>query len=276
MAPGGYRLLVQAVNAAGVSGTPAVVAFEVEKPFYLQWWFELAALAVISLSAYGLHTARVRQIVALQKVRSRIALDLHDDIGASLSQIAILSELSLKRLESKHPAAEPLERIAEASREVVDSISDIVWAINPKRDRLADLLHRIRRFANDVLTGLQIGVRFRLPSEAQDDLHLEPDTRREIYLICKEGINNIARHSNCTEVQVEVRVEGGEFLLRLSDNGSGFTGNAPVHGNGLESMQQRARNIGGTLEFTREESPGTTLVLKAPLNGRRRKAGRII
>jgi len=216
----------------------------------------------VILVAYLFHAARVRHFVELQKVRLRIAHDLHDDIGASLSQVALPSEIALTKLDSGHAAAEPLARIAETSREMVDSISDIVWAINPKRDSLTDLLNRIRRFANNVLTARDVQVRFRLPSDLR--MRLMADVRRQIYLIFNEGIHNIARHATCTEAEVEIHIDSSLLTMKLSHNGCSFTDGIPLNGHGLESMRQRAATIGGTVKFHRTSS-GTSLHLEVPL-----------
>jgi signal transduction histidine kinase len=251
------------VNAAGAIGRPASVQFEVQPPFYSRWWFESIIGALVILVAYFFHAARLRHLLELQQVRLRIAHDLHDDIGASLSQVAVLSEVALTKLDSRHAAAEPLARIAETSREMVDSISDIVWAINPKRDSLTDLLNRIRRFANDVLTARDVQVRFRLPSDLR--MRLMADVRRQIYLIFKEGIHNIARHATCTEAEVEISIDSSQLTMKLSDNGGSFSDDIPLNGHGLESMRQRAATLGGTVQLHRS-SLGTSLLLQLPLD----------
>lgn len=261
-APGSYRLLIQAVNTAGAIGRPASVRFDVQPAFYSRWWFESIIGALVILVAYFFHRARVRHLVELQQMRLRIAHDLHDDIGASLSQVAVLSEVALTKLDSGHAAAEPLARIAETSREMVDSISDIVWAINPKRDSLTDLLNRIRRFANDVLTARDVQVKFRLPSDLR--MRLMADVRRQIYLIFKEGIHNIARHATCTEAEVEISIDSSQLTMKLSDNGCSFSDDIPLNGHGLESMRQRAATLGGTVQLHRT-SRGTSLLLEVPL-----------
>lgn len=152
LSPGAYRFLVRAVNADdAASEQPAVVSFIILRPVWQRWWFLTIAAIVISAAIYSLYSYRVRQIIKLERVRTRIATDLHDDIGSSLSKIAILSEV----VRRNPKASEPLEIIADTSREMVDSMSDIVWAINPERDNLSDLIQRIRRFAEDVLSTLR-------------------------------------------------------------------------------------------------------------------------
>ena len=153
----------------------------------------VASVFVVGLVAL-LYRYRVAQLVAIERVRTRIATDLHDDIGASLSQIAILSELARGEADTRPETANTLDRIATTSRELVESMGDIVWAINPKRDRVGDLLQRMRHFASDTFTGRNIDFTFRAP-DAGRDLALAADVRREVLLIFKEAVNNIARHA---------------------------------------------------------------------------------
>jgi signal transduction histidine kinase len=213
--------------------------------------------------------------LALERVRTRIATDLHDDIGASLSQIAILSEVVRQRVHAADAHVnEPLAQIASASRELVDTMSDIVWAVNPKRDRLSDLTQRMRRHASDLFTARDIQFTFTAP-DAQQDISLGADTRREVFLIFKEGVNNIARHSGCTAAEVEFRAVGGALELTLRDDGSGFDLAAESDGNGLDSMRRRASKLGGALDISTGNGHGTTVRLKAPLDGRRWKMKRL-
>jgi signal transduction histidine kinase len=224
-------------------------------------------LAATGLGAgvYALYRYRLAQMIALERVRTRIATDLHDDIGASLSQIAILSEVVRQQVDSQNPrVTEPLAQIAGVSRELVDAMSDIVWAINPKRDTLGDLVHRMRRFASDVFTARNIRFQFRAPDEGPP-IKMGADRRRQVYLVFKESVNNVVRHSGCTEAEIEFKVEGGWLVLRARDNGRGFD---PAHvsdGHGLMSMTARAKTLGGALEFLSQEGQGTTVVLRAPL-----------
>src|SRR6185369_15762474 len=134
------------------------------------------------------------QLLAVERIRTRIATDLHDHVGASLSQIAVLSDVLRRRtsssaaghLEPRH--FEPLERIASISREMVDSMSDIVWAISPQRDRLIDLTRRMRQFAEEMLIVMGIEVFFDAPGHG-DEIKLDLETRRQVFLIFKETVN---------------------------------------------------------------------------------------
>jgi ligand-binding sensor domain-containing protein/signal transduction histidine kinase len=265
LTPGRYRFLVRAVGSSGqASRSPAQVAFTILPPLWARPWFLAAAAMAVALLAYGAYRLRLGRLLALERVRTRIATDLHDDIGASLSQIAIWSELARRRLSREDGAAEPLIRIAESSRELVDSMSDIVWAINPRRDRLGDLLHRMRRFASDTFTARDIAFRFQGP-ETEGGRPLGADVRRQVLLIFKEAVNNLARHSGSPRAEVDVAVEDGRLTVRLSDEGRGFDAAAGSDGHGLASMRERARALGAALDITSTPGRGTTILLGVPL-----------
>jgi ligand-binding sensor domain-containing protein/two-component sensor histidine kinase len=262
---GRYRFRVRAVNADGlVSATPAVISMRLLPPIWTRWWFVLTALSLATYAVFLVYRYRVRHLLELERVRTRIATDLHDDIGSSLTQIAIMSEVARKQ--SDHQSAdEPLVHIANLSRELVDSMSDIVWAINPKRDHLVDLTQRMRRFVNDVLEAADIEVTFTAPQHASDTA-LSADVRREVFLIFKESVNNIVRHAQCRHVEVLVDLRSDELLVELRDDGLGFQVHETTnHGHGLVSMRERALRLGGELDVGSESGKGTTLRLTVPL-----------
>ena len=191
---------------------------------------------------------------------------MHDDIGANLTKIAILSEVAHQQLGfANKPADTTLSSIAHISRESVASMRDIVWAINPKRDRLLDLTRRMRGFASDIFTSRNIEFVFLAPTRDRE-LRLEPEVRRDVFLIFKEAVNNIVRHSACGKATIDLSVEGGWLVLSVSDNGKGVDGAA--EGEGLASMRRRAADFGGTLEIISANGNGTTVRLKIQV-GRR-------
>jgi signal transduction histidine kinase len=150
-------------------------------------------------------------------------------------------------------------------------MSDIVWAINPRRDRLSDLTQRMREFAGDIFTAREIEFSFRAPAGGLE-LRLDADVRRQLYLIFKEAVNNAARHSRCTHVEIEIELSEGRLLLRVRDDGRGFDPNGDAatgrSGNGLESMRERARSLGGQIEIISRANLGTTVKLNLPISPR--------
>ena len=177
--PGRYTFRVRAANNDGVwNEAGAVFPFRLRPHYYQTVWFYALIVLMLGLAAYAFHRYRLGRVLELERVRTRIATDLHDDIGASLSQIAILSEVVGRRMESADPAVgKPLSRIAASSRELVDSMSDIVWAVNPKRDRLRDVIQRMRRFASDTLSSKEIAFTFEAP-DSSSGLRLGADIQK--------------------------------------------------------------------------------------------------
>jgi ligand-binding sensor domain-containing protein/two-component sensor histidine kinase len=265
LAPGSYRFLVRTIDRDGVaSAEPASLEFRILPPIWRRWWAIGIAAILLAGALYGLYRYRLSQVLKVERVRTRIATDLHDDIGANLSLIAMSSEVARRRAGHDLQLSEYLSSIAATSRDLVDSMSDIVWAVNPKKDRVGDLAHRMRGFASDILGTHEILFRFR--SEVEElGYRLPTDVRRELFLIFKEGINNAVRHSQATEVDVDFTIDGKALLLRIKDNGRGFDIGQESNGNGLVSMRTRAERLGGDLELVTQPVEGTTLKIRIPI-----------
>jgi ligand-binding sensor domain-containing protein/signal transduction histidine kinase len=266
LAPGAYRFLVRAINQDGIASLePAVLNFRILSPLWLRWWFIAAIAMVAGLATYASYRYRVARLVEIERVRTRIASDLHDDIGANLSLIAGLSDMLRQQAwSSDQQVSERLSLIASVSRRSVDAMSDIVWAVNPNRDYVSDLTQRMRRFANDTLGSRGIDFRFESPG-AEDDTRIGADVRREVFLIFKEAVNNLARHSKCSAASFSLESHSGMALLKISDNGKGFDVEAADWGQGLASMRKRAAKIGAELIVISSPGAGATLILKVPL-----------
>jgi signal transduction histidine kinase/streptogramin lyase len=271
LAPGAYRLLVRAVDADGsASLEPAEVAFTVLAPVWRRWWFlALAGLAVLT-AGYAIFRYRLARLVEIERVRMHIATDLHDDIGSNLTRIAILSEVAQygRTGDAEEPDG-PLASIAGISRESVAAMSDIVWAINPKKDSIDDLVRRMRRFAGEAFASRGIELEFRGP-EHERSMKLDHEMRRQLFLAFKESVMNAVRHSGCTRAEVEIRVAGPRIVLSVSDDGHGFDASTPSEGNGLESMRRRALALGGTFDVASAPGRGTRVTVSVPRGGRGR------
>jgi signal transduction histidine kinase len=202
-------------------------------------------------------------LIELEQVRTRIAADLHDDIGANLTTIAVLSEVVHQQLDGGAMIEAPISSIARLSRESVSSMSDIVWAINPTKDSLRDLTRRMRAFATEIFTSHNIDFEFQAPA-ADLDLKLGANVRRTVYLIFKEAVNNIARHSACEKATIDIHVEGSRLVLRIADDGKGFDTATVTDGNGLQSMRKRAEDSGGETSISTNPPHGTTITLRLP------------
>jgi ligand-binding sensor domain-containing protein/two-component sensor histidine kinase len=268
LSPGSYHFLVRAVSSNGlISPLPATIAFVILPPVWRQWWFIGLVATATLIMLYSVYRYRVARLIELERIRTRIATDLHDDIGSSLSQVAVLSEVVRRRAGSEPGVSEPLSTIAGLSRDLVDSMNDIVWAINPGRDYLSDVTQRMRRFASDVFTAREIQFSFSAP-DPQLKLRLGADVRREVFLIFKESVNNAIRHSECTRADIEFLVRDGWLELSVRDNGKGFDVYHRSEGNGLSSMKQRAAKLCGALEIRSSGGRGTTVILRAPTSAK--------
>jgi ligand-binding sensor domain-containing protein/two-component sensor histidine kinase len=262
LAAGDYRFLVRALTRNGdMSPQPAVFEFRILPPFYLRWWFIVAMLAFIGLAVYSWYRARVSRLLEMERTRTRIATDLHDDIGANLTRIALMSEVANQQAVNDKVQS-LLPSIADIARESVASMNDIVWAISPEHDSLVDLTRRMRRHAEEVFAVRDIELDFTAPN-ADSDLKLSVGVRRDVLLIFKEAVNNAARHSICTKIEIEFRREPSGLYLKITDNGQGFNA-AAVNGSGhgLRSMQRRAAALGGKL--TIHSGIGTTVEFALP------------
>jgi signal transduction histidine kinase len=156
-----------------------------------------------------------------------------------------------------------LTTIAETSRKSVDSMRDIVWAINPSRDSLNDLVKKMRQFAEDNLVEKNINLTFNAPTDNQK-LKLSMDTRRELYMIFKEAVSNAAKYSNCSEVEIDFEILGKEISLNIKDNGEGFDTTEDFEGNGLKNMKRRCETLKGKFEINSQKDIGTKISAKFP------------
>jgi ligand-binding sensor domain-containing protein/two-component sensor histidine kinase len=260
LSPGQYTFAVRAVNSDGIaSASPATISFSVLPRFWQRWWFIAIVALTIGLAGTLAYRYRVARLLEVANMRTHIATDLHDDIGANLTRIALLSEVAQRTREEA-----PLVSIATVARESVAAMSDIVWAINPRREGLLDLTRRMRQHASELFTLRGIALRFDAPAGAETQ-RLGIDVRRDVLLIFKEAVNNAARHSGCTAVEIAIRVERGRLLLSVTDDGAGFDSLQAADGQGLASMRQRASRIRGTLRIEPAAPSGTAVVLSVPI-----------
>ena len=264
---GNFTFKVWGMDASGNISEPVEIPFAIRPAWWRTWWawafYLLFTTAIVALAAFLIYRNRLQRIIEIERVRTRIATDLHDDIGASLSQISILSEVLAHKKNGDSENEDSLKLIAETSRELTNSMSDVVWSINPNRDRLRDLIQRMRRFASDVLSARDVDFQFVTPDIEQNE-KLDVDVRQQIYLVFKEAVNNAVKHSGCTEVEAELKLKNHQYVLRVADNGKGFNQENAGDGNGLANMKMRAESIGGALEIESIKGVGTTVVLNIP------------
>jgi len=275
--PGRYRFEVTACNDHGVwNPEPAALVFDLAPHFWeTRGFFGLLATSMV-LAGWGVHRLRVgivRRRLALEgeldlaRERERIARDMHDDVGAGLTQIGFLTERAARtRAEEMGPL---LGRIAEASRDTAQAMDEIVWAVNPRNDRLEQLANYICQFAREYLEPTGLRCRLEVPT-LLPAVAVPSDVRHHLLMALKESLSNAARHSGATEVLVELKFAGRELRLAVADNGRGLPGNLadnarPGGGNGLSNLRRRAESLGGICAIQGHPGEGTRIEIFVPM-----------
>ena len=208
---------------------------------------------------------RLQKAVEMEKLRTRIATDLHDDIGATLSSISMYSDVVKNAVKEKLPHLEPvLNKMGENSREMVNSMSDIVWAINPENDEGGKLVQRMESYARDICALKNVQLHFEA-DERIKSITLPLQHRKNIYLIFKEALNNALKYAAANVVGITIGISGNNLSLKIKDDGKGFDDATVKKGNGLKNLHSRAAEIGGTITITTAEGSGTTITLCSPL-----------
>ncbi|MFI5182255.1 MAG: two-component regulator propeller domain-containing protein [Thermoanaerobaculia bacterium] len=264
---GRYRFRVRVTGSPEDPAREAVVSFSVAAPFWRRWWFVTGIAALLAGAGYAAHGIQMTHRRELEKVRARIASDLHDDLGAGLSRISILSEVASLALQAGTSPDEAITKMKEASREIDERLAEGIWTVDPTHDDLASLGQRLRLLAGELLEPAGISWRIEVPERA-DHVRLRPDGRREIYLLLKEAVANSVRHSAARHVVLTVERARHRLVFRLTDDGRGFVLGAPeaperlVGGRGLRNMRTRAAALGGTLRVESTPGKGTVVTLE--------------
>jgi signal transduction histidine kinase len=266
LAPGRYRFSVAALGADGETGSPATVELVLPPPLWRRGWALALYAALAFAAAFLFHRQRVARLVAIERVRTRIAADLHDDLGASLSRIAVLSEVAHRRSAGAGSVSPELVEIADTARRITEEAGDIVWSIDPRQDDLASLLLRVRPLAADLLDERGIELDWTAPEDAAS-IRLPPDVRRHLLLVLKEAVHNAARHAGASRVAVRIEAPRDAVRIEIADDGVGFDPERPPEsagGRGLPSLRARAADLGGRLTVRSTPGAGTNLTLEIP------------
>ncbi len=285
--PGNYSFQVTACNNDGVwNETGASLKFEVLPYFWQTTWFHVLGGVATALLAGAMVWADARRRMhrrleklererAMERERARIAQDIHDDLGASLTHIAMLSGSARSDVDVPEPVAKNLNRIFDRARELTRAMDEIVWAVNPRHDTLDSLANYLNRFAHDYLSAAEIRCRLDLPLQLPA-LPVTAEIRHNLFLAFKEALHNAVQHGAATEVRVELKLEAEQLTLRVADDGRGFDTAAPTdghplagriaHGNGLANMRRRLAEISGTCEIHSEPGRGATVTFTVPLH----------
>lgn len=259
--PGLYEFKVRSQKPSGEWNTDSgVLQFEILRPFWQTKGFILLVIAAILGVIYAIHRFRIRQLLRLQEVRNAISRDLHDDIGASLSNINILNALAQRHLDDQTVVQQYLNKAGDDIQQISESLSDLVWNINPAHDHIDHLISHMKRYALDMLEGKNIEPELHFPS-TELKLSLPMALRRDLYFIFKEAIHNLVKYSEATKATIQFDADDHQYQLDIRDNGKGFDSKVVSMGNGLKNMQQRAVRMKAVLHMKSEPGMGTSISL---------------
>lgn len=265
LAPGRYVFHVKArAEGGGWSLNEARLVFVVKPPFWKTTAFVILLSLLILSGFYILYRYRIRQLLRLQQVRDRIATDLHDDIGSTLTNIHILSELSRANITEPDKAQPFLRRISEEISNSSQALDDIVWSINTRNDSFEQIAARMRRYAAEIFDSENILYSLEL-DERLAPRKMKMDQRRDLYLLFKEAVNNIYKHAGAKQVRISISIEKGSLWLDIGDDGIGFDSSRPNARNGLKSMQARAARWRGDCFIESVQGKGTRIRISLPL-----------
>jgi signal transduction histidine kinase len=285
--PGYYAFQVIACNNDGVwNQTGASIAFRVLPYFWQTLWFRILAWVLIVAVSGGLVSLETRRQMrrklerlewqrAVEHERARIAHDIHDDLGAHLTRISMLSESARAELENPERATAGLNQIYDTARDLTRAMDEIVWAVNPRYDTLEGLASYLEKFAQDLLAAADIRCRLDLPMEFPA-WRLTADVRHNLFLAFKEALHNVVKHSAASETYIRLAAGATSFELVVEDNGRGFTRGAGerassgdsdrlLSGNGLENMLRRLMEIHGSFDIQSTPGQGTKVTFTVPI-----------
>jgi ligand-binding sensor domain-containing protein len=261
LTPGTYTFRVKASNNDGVwNEKGASIEIIVLPPWWMTWWCRTLVVLVGIGVVLLIMQLRIRRALAQERIRLQIASDLHDDIGSSLSSIALASESARDMLAEGQPVLRVLDSVASVAREAADRLKDDVWVINPGADTLDNLLLRMKDATKSILGTLPHSFRSEI---AETRIKLDMPFRRNVLLVHKETLNNVLKHAGATHVEIVVRASDGTFTIEVSDDGNGFDPETVRKGNGLSNMRRRAGALNGKLLIRSGDGGGTRVVLTA-------------
>jgi len=276
--PGQYRFQVLACNQDGVwNRKGSRLALVIEPPFWRTWWFLCGAgagfLAAVGGLVYYFSTLKLRRQLerarreeAVEKERSRIARDIHDQLGASLTRVTFLSELALNDKDAPAEVEAHARQISQTARNLTRALDEIVWAVNPANDTLEGLMTYVCKYAQEYLSVAGLACRLDVPAQLPP-WPLSPDARHHLFLAVKEAITNVVRHAKATEATVRLLVEPSRFVLEIQDNGCGLPAAEDVAAkgrHGLANLRQRLAEVGGHCELSSAPGRGVTVRLVVP------------
>jgi ligand-binding sensor domain-containing protein len=260
--PGEYLFKLKGSNSAGLwSKNEIQLGIIISQPYWQTWWFYLIIIfVVIGLIVY-FFALRIQKYLAVERIKAKLSADLHDNIGSSLTEISLLSEVVASEVSKDAKGIkEKLKLMNERAGDLIGNMSDIVWLVNPKPETFYDLVLRLKDIYSPICEPLGIVFRIKNP-EVLENLKITMEQRQNIYLIFKEAINNSLKYSGSKNICLTIETDVKNIELTLVDDGKGFDINTSFSGNGLKNMRLRAKALKGELEIRSISGQGTKIVL---------------
>jgi len=264
MQPGTYHLRLRATDEFGQwSHYSGILSIRILPPFWKTWWFFLLVALFLTGLLWMIYRYRIRQLRKILAMRTKISQDLHDEVGATLSGVTLMSELANEKLKTRNTGETQsiIERITTESKEMAEKMNDIVWTINPVNDSMEKVLNKIQGYGINICASRNIQFHFTRP-EAREEISLNMQIRNTIYMISKEAINNAVKYSGAGNIRFSLSGKRNNYALTISDDGAGFDTAGSYTGNGLVNMKARAAEIGGQLTIESDAENGTHIRLR--------------
>jgi ligand-binding sensor domain-containing protein/two-component sensor histidine kinase len=267
LAPGSYRFHVRACNNDGVWNEAGIVLPIVVAPHFWQtWWFKSMIPVAVGLVLFAWYRFRMAQLREIERLRVQIAADLHDDVGARLTKVAMVTEFMERETAPTDKSKPHVENIARTTREVIQAMDEIVWTINPKNDTLDNLANYIFQYAQEYFQNTGVRCRMDLPPQLPN-CALSTEERHNLFMAVKEALNNVLKHARATEVRISLALEGDTLKIVVADDGCGFVMNGSQNGgDGLNNMKERLAHIGGRLELQSKQNSGTRVEMEVSVS----------
>ncbi len=272
--PGRYEFQVYGGGPEEADSKPADFSFVIDAPFYSRWWFITSSVILGLLMIFSMVFQRMRRRAEVAEIRNRIAMDLHDEIGSGLTKIAMLSEYGDTSAEfegggpgpaaGEKPTGERArDRVGKIARELVDSMADVVWSIDPNYDTLSDFVFYFKVYANELADAKNIG--FVMETDLNENPKIDVKIKRNLQLLSKEALNNAVKYSGCKIIRYSLSVQNKVISLVVDDDGCGFDPAEVERGNGLNNMEKHAGELSGTYSIESSPGKGTKIRISFPI-----------
>jgi two-component sensor histidine kinase len=263
--PGSYTFIVSGQNGDGVWSQPTQMQLEIEPAWWQTWWLKVVSFILFMFLLYVFFQYRISKVVEMERLRMRIAQDLHDEIGSTLSSVSLYSSALSKSFDIlilPEKSAQIIDKISESTINMMETMSDIVWSVNPANDSFENLINRMRAYASSVTEAADIKLSFESNLEL-NKVNINMLQRKNIYLIFKESVNNSLKHSNCSTLMVKLSIRSKKLSLLVTDNGKGMGDENNLEpkmgGNGISNMLSRSNESDGSISIMSSPEGGTAV-----------------